>query len=157
MKLTITLSLNLMRGNALMLASRAPDVDIPRAEVDGVQWSPYFLWYVILHACNKNFLCFFLPWTVFVLYTISNAPQHSKGLFPKEFLISWNCICLIYFIKLHRNIAKVLHYFDSDCIMAAVNWKEENNSFLFLFLLHSMYFLVAVQLFILKRRVPVRM
>ena len=31
------LSLNLMRGNALMLASRAPDVDIPRAEVDGVQ------------------------------------------------------------------------------------------------------------------------
>ena len=31
------LSLNLMRGNALMLASQAPDVDIPRAEVDGVQ------------------------------------------------------------------------------------------------------------------------
>ena len=31
------LSLNLMRGNALMLASRAPDVDIPRTEVDGVE------------------------------------------------------------------------------------------------------------------------
>ena len=32
-----TLSLNLMRGNALMLATRAPDVDIPRTEVDGVE------------------------------------------------------------------------------------------------------------------------
>ena len=26
-----------LRGNALMLASRAPDVDIPRTEVDGVE------------------------------------------------------------------------------------------------------------------------
>ena len=60
MRLTITLSLNLMRGNALMLASRAPDVDIPRAEVDGVQWSPSFLWYGILHACNKKFPVLFL-------------------------------------------------------------------------------------------------
>ena len=31
------LSLNLMRGNAQMLASRAPEVDIPRTEVDGVE------------------------------------------------------------------------------------------------------------------------
>ena len=31
------LSLNLMRGNAQMLASRAPEVDIPRAEVDGLE------------------------------------------------------------------------------------------------------------------------
>ena len=31
------LSLNLMRGNAQMLVSRAPEVDIPRAEVDGLE------------------------------------------------------------------------------------------------------------------------
>ena len=31
------LSLNLMRGNAQMLASCAPEVDIPRAEVDGLE------------------------------------------------------------------------------------------------------------------------
>ena len=50
------LSLNLMRGNALMLASRAPDVDIPRAEVDGVQWSTSCLFHVILHVIKISSL-----------------------------------------------------------------------------------------------------
>ena len=49
------LSLNLMRGNALMLASRAPDVDIPRTEVDGVEWIPPVFWFVIPYR-NKDFL-----------------------------------------------------------------------------------------------------